>query len=196
MRIASKGEVKLLNLTSWVTEEAVDNLVDKLTAPWHVFKFTQGLLFRYNRCWREYADLLDFENPTSKEITRRLTSNERMLRNAVSSRGQGNGSGSGGSGGSSSGSHRNTGEKSAEHRVGSSLPQSFKTKKPTTKLSRATLKSLEDMVKRGGGEKVSKDVEASAEWRKLTKDKELCYKCSAKGHFDKDCRVSCTFRGG
>jgi uncharacterized membrane protein YgcG len=138
MRIASKGKVKLSNLTSRVTEEAVDNLVDKLTAPWHVFEFTQGLLLRYNRCWREYADLLDFENPTSKEITRRLTSDERMLRNADSSRGQGNGSGSGGSGGGSSGSHRKTGEKSAEHCVGSSSQRSFKTKKPATKLSRAT----------------------------------------------------------
>jgi hypothetical protein len=64
----------------------------------------------------------------------------------------------------------------------------FKAKKPATKLSRATLKSLEDMVKRGGGEKVSKNVEAtSAEWRKLTKDKELCYKYDAKGHFGRDC---------
>jgi hypothetical protein len=149
---------------------------------------------KYNRRWREYADLLDFEKTTSEEITRRLTANEQMLRNADSSRGQGS-SGSGGSGGSSD-SHRNTGKKSAEHRVGSSSQRLFKAKKPAAKLSRATLKSLEDMVKRGGGEKVGQDVETSAEWCKLTKEKDLCYKCDVKGHFGRDYRVSRTFRGG
>jgi hypothetical protein len=49
------------------------------------------------------------------------------------------------------------------------------------------LKSLEDMIKRGGGEKVGKDVEISAEWRKLTKGKDLCYKCGVKGYFGRDC---------
>jgi hypothetical protein len=95
-----------------------------------------GILTKLLLGLRRFADLLDFEKTTSEEITRQSTANsEQVLRNADSSRGQGNDSGSGGSGGSSSGSHRNTGTKSAEHSVGSSSQRSFKAKRPATKLS-------------------------------------------------------------
>jgi hypothetical protein len=66
-----------------------------------------------------------------------------LFRNANGSKGLGAGS----NGNSSRGSwNNNTDKKSAEYRVNSSSQRSFKSKKPAaTKLSRGTLKSLEDM---------------------------------------------------
>ena len=141
--------------------EAIDNLVDDLKASWHVFKFTQGLQPKYSNRWREYPDLLDPEKTTAEEITRRLTADERMLRGASKGLGGGASNSSHSDHGHGNGSRRDNNKKSAEHRLNSSSQRSFK--KKGSKLSRGTLKSLQDMIKRGGGEKVDRNVQASTE---------------------------------
>jgi len=149
--------------------EIVNKLDKKPEESWQVSDFVEGLDAEHAELLAKYGDISTYEGVTVQEVRSRLTRTLRLKK-------------AGGSGA----------PKGPEQRVSTKSKPRFKTTTKNTTISTEPLSQrqkqrLEDLIQKGGGQFVGRDVRNVQEWWKMATDKGVCGNCAAKGHTARYC---------